>query len=87
MYIKDILKYTKIHDLCICIPNIFKSIFLELNMGYKKLIVGMIYRPNSYRIADIDIFIQTMKELQQLLAAKNKETYLMGDMNIDFKSS
>ena len=29
-----------------------------------------------------DIFIQTMKDLQQHLAAENKETYLIGDMNI-----
>jgi len=77
------LKYKKKHDLCIFIPNIFESIFLELNMGHKTLIVGTIYRPNSYPNADIDIFIQTMKDLQQLLAGENKETYLMGDMNID----
>jgi hypothetical protein len=27
--------------------------------------------------------MQTMNDLQQLLAAENKATYLMGDMNID----
>ena len=52
-------------------------------MGHKTLIVGTIYRPNSYPNTDIDIFIQTVKDLQQLLAAENKETYLIGDKNID----
>ena len=52
-------------------------------MEHKKLIVGKIYRPNSYPNADINIFIQRMKDLQQLLVAENKETYLMGDMNFD----
>jgi predicted nucleotidyltransferase len=83
VYIKDTLKYKMRHDLCIFIPNIFESIFIEINLGHKKLIIGTVYRPNSYPNADIDIFMQTMNDLQQLLAAENKETYLMGDMNID----
>jgi len=65
VYIKDTLKYKKRHDLCIFIPNIFEPILLELNI---------VYRPNSYPNADLDIFIQTMNDLKQLLAAENKDT-------------
>ena len=33
--------------------------------------------------ADLDIFTHTIHELQQQLNDDNKETYIMGDMNID----
>ena len=34
-------------------------------------------------VADLDIFTHTIHELQQQLNDDNKETYIMGDMNID----
>ena len=52
-------------------------------MQKKSIIVGTIYIPNTPPKADLDIFTHTIHELQQQLNDDNKETYLMGDMNID----
>ncbi len=47
------------------------------------MIVGTVYRPNTFPKADIEVFTHTMNELQQLLGIENKAVYIMGDMNID----
>ena len=83
IYIRDKHKYKIRHDLSLFIPHVFESIFIELTFRGKQVIIGNIYRPNTYPQADIDIFINTMNDLQQLLAAEHKESYIMGDMNLD----
>ena len=53
----------------------FESPFDTTNnecLYYEAETVGNVLRSN----ADIDIFIQTMKDLQQHLTVENKETYL-----------
>ena len=83
LYIRDTHKYKIRQDLSLFIPHVFESIFIELTFGGKHVIIGNIYRPNTYPQADIDIFINTMNDLQLLLAAENKDSYIMGDMNLD----
>jgi len=83
LYVKSKYKYKQRQDLSIFIPNIFESIFIEIIIDRKNIIVGTVYRPNSYPKADIDVFMHTMNELQHLLGCEHKEVYIMGDMNID----
>ena len=62
----------------------FESIFVEITShNGKNLVIGTIYRPNTYPKADLDIFTHTINELMESLAKENKEIYIMGDMNID----
>ncbi len=64
-------------------PHVFKSLFLELSLGHHKMIVGVVYRPNTYPHGDIEIFSHNMNELQNILGNEHKDAYIMGDMNID----
>ena len=82
MFIKENLQYNIRDDLSIFIPNIFESIFAEIYINRKPILIGTIYRPNTPPKADMDIFMKT-KDLQNTLAKENKESYIMGDINID----
>ncbi len=64
-------------------PHVFKSLFLELSLGHHKMIVGVVYRPNTYPRADIEIFSNNINELQHIPGNERKYVYIMGDMNID----
>ena len=65
------------------ISNIFEFIFIEIILDQNNIVVSIVYRPNSYQKADIDIFMHTMNGLQYLLGCEHKDVYKMGDMNID----
>jgi len=83
IFIKDCYQYKIRQDLSIFIPHVFESIFVEIQTGNKNVIVGTVYRPNTYPKADLDIFSHNMHELQQLLGNEKKSVYIMGDMNVD----
>ena len=83
LYIKDSYHYELRQDLSTFIPNIFESIFIELKLNKKRIIIGTVYRPNTYPKADIDIFMHTMLELQNIISRENKEVYILGDVNMD----
>ena len=66
------------------IPHVIESVFFEIQINERKtIIVGVIYRPNTQPRADIDIFMQTIIEIQSIIKEENKISYLMGDFNID----
>lgn len=83
IYINDSYTYKIRKDLSIFMPNIFESIFLEVTVAKKHIIIGTVYRPNTFPKADLDIFMHTMHELQNLLTGENKDIYIIGDMNIN----
>ncbi len=60
MYVREDLNYVIRDDLSVFIPNIFESIFAEIYINHKTIIVGTIYRPNTLPKADLDIFMDTM---------------------------
>ena len=68
IYIRDNLQYKLRNDLSIFIPHVFESLFVEIIRDSKNVVIGIIYRPNSYPEADIDIFAHNMFEIQNLLA-------------------
>ena len=85
IFLRDCYNYNKRMDLSIFIPHIFESVFIEIKHNRKNIIIGTVYRPNTFPKADLDIHVfgQTMNDLLELLAGENKEIYIMGDMNID----
>ena len=83
LYIRDKYNYELRTDLSVFIPHVFESIFIELHINKKSILVGVIYRPNTPPKADIDIFTHTMHDIQNILSRDKKETLIMGDMNID----
>ena len=70
-------------DLSIFIPHIFESIFVEIHLNKKSVLVGTIYRPNTPPKADMDIFTFTLHELQMTINQENKDVFILGDINID----
>jgi hypothetical protein len=72
IYINDSYTYKIRNDLSIFMPNIFESIFLEVTVAKKHIIIGIVYRPNTLPKADLNIFTHTMHELQNLLTGENK---------------
>ena len=54
-----------------------------INIKKKHIIIGTVYRPNTPPKADVDIFSNTMQELQGIMHRENKDAFIMGDMNID----
>ena len=56
LFIKNSITYKIREDLSIFIPHITESLFIECELQNKhKVIVGVIYRPNSAPKADLDI--------------------------------
>ena len=47
------------------------------------MIVGVLYRPNSEPLADIDIFSNNLEEIMDIIQNENKCGLIMEDMNID----
>ena len=65
------------------IPHVIESVFFEIQINERKtIIVGVVY-PNTQPRADIDIFMQTIIEIQSIIKEEHKTAYLMGDFNID----
>ena len=84
LFVKDHLNYFRREDLSIFIPHVIESIFIEVqNNRSKPFIVGIIYRPNTFPLADLDRFISELLEVQSKIASENKIAYLMGDYNIN----
>lgn len=83
IFIKNDLQYILRTDLSIFIPNIFESIFIEIQWNKKSLLIGTVYRPNTPPKADIDIFNHSLYELQNHINIDNKQSIIMGDMNLD----
>ena len=68
----------------IFIPHVIESIFIEVQSNRSKpFIVGIIYRPNTFPLTDLDRFISELLEVQSKIASENKIAYLMGDYNMN----
>ena len=85
LYVKDSLSYEVREDLSVFIPHVFEAVFIEINIKNKHIIIGTVYRPNTPPKADVDIFSNTMHELQGIIHVhrENKDVCIMGDINID----
>ena len=82
--IKETINYKIRNDLSVFIPHVYESLFVEItsNIG-KNTIIGVIYRPNTFPRADVDIFTTTLFGVMDQINNENKKSIIMGDMNID----
>ena len=70
--------------LSIFIPHVFESIFFEVQTNKcKRIIVGVIYHPNSHPCANLYLFKSTILYIQDKISNESKIAYLMGDYNIN----
>ena len=84
IYINSDLSYCRRDDLSIFIPHVIETLFIEVQLNKtKSIILGVIYRPNSQPRADMDIFITKLADITAKINIENKESYIMGDFNID----
>ena len=84
IYIKETIQYTVREDLSIFIPHIFESVFIEIEVKHgKNEIVGVIYRPNTFPLADINVFTTCFLDLLDIINRENKQSVIIGDINID----
>ena len=66
IYVKDSLSYEVREDLSVFIPHVFETVFIEINIKNKHIIIGTVYRPNTPPKTDVDIFSNAMQELQDI---------------------
>ena len=84
IYVNSDLSYCRRDDLSIFIPHVIETLFIEVQLNKtKSIILGVIYRPNSQPRADMDIFITKLADITTKINIENKESYIMGDFNID----
>ena len=84
LFVKECFSYRERNDLSEFISHVFESIFIELQFENKKnIIVGNVYRPNTWPRADLDRFIVTLSNIIEIINQENKLIVLLGDYNID----
>jgi hypothetical protein len=82
--VKDTINFKVRDDLSVFTPHVFESIFIEvLHPSEKNSIVGVIYRPNTQPRADVDILASTLFDVMDIVHSENKNSVIMGDVNID----
>lgn len=84
-FIKNTFDYKVRDDLSVFIPHVYESLFIELLLPRfgKRTIIGVVYRPNTYPLADVDIFTTTLLDVMDHINNEKKKGIIMGDMNID----
>ncbi len=66
------------------IAHVFESVFIETKgSGNSNMLIGVIYRPNSPPLADMDLFTSTLYNIMNTINRENKSSILLGDMNVD----
>ena len=85
LFINETFEYEPRKDLSVFIPHVFESLFFEIkpHVKSKPLLIGIIYRPNTAPLADLDVFIHTLSDISNIISSENKKSVLMGDFNIN----
>ncbi len=79
LYISHSIDYKLREDLCKATCN-FESCFIEIERKQQRnILVGVIYRAHTNK----DDFINEINPIIDQIMAENKDTYIMGDFNID----
>ena len=83
LFINEHIDFTIRDDLSVFIPHVYESLFVELiPKSGKHIIVGVIYRPNTLPLADVDIFTTTLFGVMDEINNENKKCVIMGDINM-----
>ena len=84
LFIKDNITYTVREDISLFIPHVLESLFIETTLpSGKHSIIGLIYRPNTEPLADLDIFSTSLFGILDIINNERKQCIIMGDMNIN----
>ena len=84
LYINDRYDYTIRKDLSVFIPRVIETLFVEVSLpDSKKQIIGVIYRPNTPPLADLDMFHNTLLNVLNIVNNGKLSCTIMGDMNVD----
>ena len=84
LFIKDNIHFIIREDISVFIPHVIETIFIEIvNDSKKNKIVGVIYRPNTKPLADLDIYTSNLCDIMDTVNQENKLCVIMGDMNVD----
>jgi len=62
LYVKSSISHKIRKDISIFTPHKHESVFIEIDIGNKPFIIGVIYRPNSAPLADINYFSSSLLE-------------------------
>ena len=80
IYISNKFEY-KVHEQLNCMDDVVESLFVELiNPNGKNILIGVMYRPPK---SNTNNFITYLQGLLQNPLFSNKDSFLMGDFNID----
>jgi len=52
------------------------------NESHKKIIAGLIYRPNTPPFADVDVFTSTLVDIMEIINTEGKSSLILGDVII-----
>ena len=86
LYINEQLNFDVREDLSFFLPHIYESLFIELrnNKSHKHpLVIGVIYRPNTPPLANLDTFTDTFNNIVDKINSEHKQMLILGDLNID----
>ena len=64
-------------------PHIIESLFIEILVEQRNIIIGVIYRPNTLPLGKTSSFLEEFKPIVDQIVTLNQPTYLLGDFNID----
>ena len=80
LYISQCFEFTVLDDLTIS-DNVLESLFIELSIPQaKNVIIGIVYRPPNTNTGD---FLICLADLLKQPVFVNKQSFIMGDFNID----
>ena len=79
IYVPENVQY-QIRDDLVIFDDIVESIFIEINIDSKNIIVGNIYRPPG---TDLNQFIESFNNTLSLIKSERKLCYLLGDWNFN----
>ena len=86
LFIKDTLNYIIREDMSVFIHNVCETLFIEIiNNNGRNVMVGVLYRPNTEPLADIDIFSNNLDEIMDMIQNENKYGLFMGYEYRSFK--
>lgn len=78
LFIHESLQYKLRNDLCINVPDVLESIFIELELN--KVIVGCLYHPPGTDLASFTAYFDT---LLSKINTEKKACYIAGDFNVN----
>ena len=79
MFVHNKISYKMRDDISV-FDNIMESVFIEISISNRSILIGVLYRPPNGSISD---FNNSINNIFNQVTKEKKDCYLMGDFNID----